>query len=98
MIDDEQQAQKPMHCPDCFGSEIQGYKRGVRCATCNGTGEVEQQAQSAEVDQLKAALEKARDALDEIGDLNKGIRLSPAITQIIRNTLAAIDAVMNDKP
>jgi hypothetical protein len=37
----EQPAQEPMPCPDCFGSEIQGFKRGVRCATCNGTGEVE---------------------------------------------------------
>ncbi len=28
-------------CPDCKGSEIVGYKRGVKCLTCNGKGLVE---------------------------------------------------------
>ena len=30
--------QSDSRCPDCFGSEFVGYKRGVRCSTCNGTG------------------------------------------------------------
>ena len=28
----------PAGCPDCKGSEFVGFKRGMRCATCDGTG------------------------------------------------------------
>lgn len=34
-------------CPRCSGSEFVGYKRGVRCTTCNGTGRVEQSVAQA---------------------------------------------------
>ncbi len=28
-------------CPDCLGSEFVGFKRGVRCPRCNGTGSIQ---------------------------------------------------------
>lgn len=34
-----QPAAVPQDCPKCKGSEIRGFKRGVKCSACDGTGE-----------------------------------------------------------
>jgi PHP family Zn ribbon phosphoesterase len=64
-------------CPACYGSEVDGFKRGLRCSTCGGTGTrgVEGRLPTKQEDAVLLEAAKRSSTLVAPGKLADGVAL-----------------------